>query len=322
MAEIKLQVLVVLAAIIIGAVLLWPFLTPLAFAAVLAFLLHPVHNWLSKRITGLASATLLTILAIASFLALIFLGFQVLLAEFGKIFVTVSQVDFSRVFPNQPELATSLGNATRFVISKLIEKLSGAVSKIPGVLLSLFVFFVTFFFFLKDGVSIVHWLRKNIPLPENKKKLFFDALNRYAHAFISVWLVIGALQAVVAFAGFWVFGLPYPLLAALAAAVLSILPVIGPYTLYVPVGIGVLLRGDPAIGFGILTYGLVLGSLLDYVLRPYLAGKWIDVHPLVILLGILGGILLLGPAGFIIGPVVLLTIIAVVKGTSVDFFKS
>lgn len=309
----KLSWLLILACLIVIALLLKPFFTAIAFAAVVAFLWHPVHFRLRKYIPENISASFLTAITAAVIITILASGARLLLSEFGRVYALFSKLDVSNTFSVAPEFAGSVKDIMRFFLSKIIENLSAIAVKLPYIALSLLIFFITLFFFIKDGERLVLWIHKNIPIELQKKERIFKSLNNYTHAFINVWLLVGLLQAIVATVGFVIFGLPYALLAGLVAAVLSILPIIGPYALYLPVGAYLILNGDVQIGIGLLAYGLTLGSILDYGLRPYLAGKWAVVHPLIILLGIFGGLATLGPAGFIIGPMLLVVIVTFFK---------
>jgi predicted PurR-regulated permease PerM len=149
----------------------------------------------------------------------------------------------------------------------------------------------------------------------------FENLRRYAKAFIQIWLIIGIIQGIVAVIGFTLFGLPYAILAGFLVMIFSILPVVGPGTVYIPVGIWLILRGEINTGVCLMIYGLAIGGFLDYVIRPYYAGRWSAVHPLIILLGIFGGLFVLGPSGFIVGPILLMLIMAVIQGAGSGFIK-
>ncbi|MFH0868610.1 MAG: AI-2E family transporter [archaeon] len=314
---IKLGWVAVLAGLIVVALMLRPFFTAIAFGAIIAFLWFPVHSRLRKKISENWSAALLTIITAAIVMAFLVLGAGMVLDDFGKIYMFFSKLDISSTFAAPPEIAKTVNDVTRFFLTKIITVLSDFASQLPRMMLSVLIFFITLFFFTKDGERMVHWIRKNIPINPQKKEKIFKDLGNYAHAFVNVWLLIGILQAVVAAAGFYLFGLPFALLAGLAAAVLSILPVIGPYALYIPVGLLLIFRGDIMTGIGLMIYGLAIGSILDYGLRPYLASRWASVHPMIMLLGIFGGIATFGPAGFIIGPMILMIVVAILKDYSI-----
>lgn len=290
-----------------------PFLTPLVFAAVLAYLIYPGHVWLSAKIRKGLSAGIFTIIAIICVSVFVFYGASFLTEEVARIYMLISKFDWSNIFPGDASFALAFKGFVQQISYKLMDGISGLTVKIPYVLISFLLFFIALFFFLLDGAKAWDWFEKTLPLPKPGKKTIIVDIKKYIYAFLKVWLLIGVGQFLVALAGFYIFGLPYPWLAALAAMILSILPVIGPFALYIPVGAVTILNGDVLNGAGLLIYGLVLGSILDYVLRPYFAGKWSKMHPFFLFLGIFGGISLLGPAGFIVGPVLVLVAVALLK---------
>jgi predicted PurR-regulated permease PerM len=297
-------------------VMLWlakPFLTPLVFAAVVAYLIYPAHIWLSERLRKELSAGMLTIIAITCIGTFLFYGASFLTEEVARIYMLFSKLDWSQFFPGDPSVAAAFKGFIQQVSYQLMDGLSRLTVKIPYAFISLLLFFIALFFFLLDGLKAWSWLEKTLPLPKSGKKTIIANIKSYIYAFLKVWLLIGVGQFFVALTGFYIFGLPYPWLAAFAAMILSILPIIGPYALYIPVGAITILHGNIWTGIGLLIYGLTLGSILDYVLRPYFAGKWSKMHPFFLFIGIFGGITLLGPAGFIVGPVLILVATALLK---------
>jgi predicted PurR-regulated permease PerM len=89
------------------------------------------------------------------------------------------------------------------------------------------------------------------------------------------------------------------------AGVLSLLPIVGPYFLYVVVGLLLLSSSQVNIAIGIIVYGLLIGSLLDYSLRPVMMSKKAKLHPMIIFIGIFGGMSIMGIIGIVIGPIIL-----------------
>jgi len=315
-----LDILLIIGALALGFVLLKPFLTALVFAIVVAYILYPAHKIISSKIGDAASSAILTGLVTCLAVACIILGVKIFFQEISQIFITVANFDFSKLVPS-PELASSFKEVVRLAVSKVIESTSSVITEIPRLIISFFIFIVALFFFLRDGKWVWIWLQKKVPLKRDHKMQIFENLRRYAKAFVQVWLIIGVLQGLVAVVGFMIFGLPYSILAGFLVMIFSILPVVGPGTLYIPVGIILILQGHVNTGIGIMAYGLIIGGLLDYIVRPYYTGRWAAVHPLIILLGIFGGLFVLGPAGFIVGPILLLLIMAVIQGAGSGFIK-
>ena len=84
----------------------------------------------------------------------------------------------------------------------------------------------------------------------------------------------------------------------------SLIPAIGPFLIWLPVAIILLLTGNIVKGIIIILVGTFLIGTVDNLLRPFLVGKDIKMHPLIILFTTLGGISFFGISGFVIGPIV------------------
>jgi predicted PurR-regulated permease PerM len=315
-----LDILLIIGALALGFVLLKPFLTAIVFAAVVAYIFYPAHKRITAKIGDTPSAAIITGFVVFLAVAAIALGIKIFLQEISQVFLVVGKFDFSTVVPD-PGVASSLKEMTRLAVSKVIESTSSFITQIPRIILSFFIFIVTLFFFLRDGKWIWAWIQKRVPLKHDHKMQIFENLRRYAKSFIQIWLIIGVIQGLVAVVGFTIFGLPYALLAGFLVMIFSILPVVGPGTIYIPAGILLIIQGQVNTGIGIMIYGLAIGGFLDYVIRPFYAGRWAAVHPLIILLGIFGGLFVLGPSGFIVGPVLLLLIMAILQGAGSGFIK-
>lgn len=304
---------VVMGALVLGVLLLRPFFTALIFAAVFAYLLRPLYLRMAKHISPRASATILTLSLVIGAVAAIAIGLNFMITEFSKAYLFITNlnipigVDDSALFAGNIKQVLSMG------FMRILEETTGFLSRVPYMLVSLFIFFTSFFYFLIDGEKIIKSIKKHMPLKGERAKNMWKEIELYIHSFFYVWLIIAAVQGIVAAIGFYLFGLPYPLLIGLTAAVLSIIPILGPYLIYVPAGFGLILTGNTSTGLGILAYGLIIGSVLDYFIRPYFSGKKAKIHPLIVLLGIFGGLTLIGLGGIIIGPILLLGAVAVLK---------
>ena len=202
-------------------------------------------------------------------------------------------------------MSTTTQEIVRFIATNSIEYLSNLASKIPLFFLSSFIFFISLFYFLKDGQSLYNWIKDTLPIPARNKMQILNSIKQNVDAFVYVTLLIGLIQAVVAGIGFFLFNIPYPLLGGMIAGILSLLPIVGPYFLYVVVGLLLLSSAQVNIAIGIIIYGLLIGSLLDYSLRPVMMSKKAKLHPMIIFIGIFGGMSIMGIIGIVIGPIIL-----------------
>ncbi|MGC9058543.1 MAG: AI-2E family transporter [Candidatus Nanoarchaeia archaeon] len=298
-------------AFIIVMLLLKPFITPLVLAIVVAGILYKLYAKLSTKIGPNASAGLLTALVLFTLFGFIAYGVNVFLNELGQIYQIVAKANLANFSNLLPEISSSINTLVRDIIQRAIFYTTELILSLPKFFLAVFVFAVSLFYFLRDGQKFYEWIKKNIPFPESNKKHLFEGLERYFNAFMKVWLFIGLLQGIVAIIGFLFFDLPLPLLAGLSAAILSILPIVGPFILYLGVGVLLLFLGKVDVAIGFLLYGLTISMILDYIVRPFLAGKWAILNPLLMLIGMLGGIFLFGPAGVIIGPACIIAVLSI-----------
>jgi len=92
---------------------------------------------------------------------------------------------------------------------------------------------------------------------------------------------------------------------------MAIVPLVGCSIIWAPVGILMLLAGHVWEGILILTVGILVISTVDNLLRPILLGQDVEMHPLLIFLSTLGGLILFGFSGFVIGPVITSLLIAI-----------
>lgn len=161
------------------------------------------------------------------------------------------------------------------------------------------------FYFLKDGRVLAAMVLERFPFTARTMvNEIFDDLHMLLAQYMRA-LILLSLAAFVSYELFFVaFDVPYGTLLATLAAVLEFIPVVGPLTAG---GVAVLVAafsGYPHIGW-IVVFLLAYRVFQDYVLQPYLMSQGIELHPLMVLVGILAGEHLAGiPGLFLAIPVV------------------
>lgn len=175
-------------------------------------------------------------------------------------------------------------------IVPLLQSLGGRVLAGLGSLLPVILVPILGFFLLKDSRDIRNLLIGSLSAGGERNTLMqiladiHDLLSRYIRALV--------LLALAAFAAWFLFleaiSAPYPLLLAGIAGVLELIPVIGPLTAVV---VALIVCG--VSGFGgllwIVLFAVAFRLFQDYVLNPYLMSAGIEVHPLLVLFGVLAG---------------------------------
>jgi predicted PurR-regulated permease PerM len=300
----------ILVMLVAALLVIKPYIITILIAAIIAYLLWPLHKKLESKIGTYASATVLTSIAVLIASGTIFYGVNLLVEEAANFYVYLSSIKIAYFGSTIQEVARSLS-------AKLISSISDQIVTLVNLVIASVIFVVSLFYFLKEGEKMQK-LADFLPFEKEHRQKIVKNITQYLDAFVHVQIVIGILQGIAAGLGFWIFGLPYPLLAGVAAAILSILPAIGPYVLYAPIAMMTYYTHGAQVAMGILIYGLVVGSILDYFVRPVFYGKKVKLHPLVTFLGIFGGMKLFGFVGLIIGPIILSIAIALFKELKIN----
>ncbi len=305
-------------------VLLQAFLLTILVAAVLSGLVHPVFTWIESRVGGrkaLASALTLLItftIIIGPLLGIISVVVNQAVTITGNIRPIVQRSineptyldqllhrlpGYEHVAPYRAQILTTAGDVVNSIGSFLVSSLSNTTRGTVTFLVHFFIVLYTMFFLLIDGPGMLRAILDHLPLRADEKELLKERFTSITRATIKGTIVIGLIQGTLSGLAFWVVGIPNAAFWTVVMVVLSILPLIGSALVWVPACIILFASGavSQAIGLAIFC-ALVVGSV-DNILRPRLVGRDTKMHDLVILFSTLGGIIMLGPIGFILGPI-------------------
>ncbi len=301
-----------------------PFIYPIFWAAVFAALFYPLYKKLNLKLkTPNLSATLTLIIA--------FFAIAIPLLIFGTILITQSVDIYNKVSTNQDQITSFLTQAAEtiknnpftarfnFDESFWTEKFSEGVkfitsyifTNITKITQNSIIFFTmvlimlyTLYFFLRDGEKILKALMHLCPLGDKYEKILFQKFTTTALGTLKGVAIVGGLQAGLGALAFFIAGLQGALIWGLVMFVLTLLPAFSCSLVWFPAGMLLLLSGKVWQGIFMLSFGFFVISTIDNLLRPIVVGKESQIHPLLILFSMLGGIVVFGPSGFIIGPII------------------
>src|SRR6266576_3880257 len=163
------------------------------------------------------------------------------------------------------------------------------------------------FFLLKDADSFRRSALAMLPRGRLRWRgdEFFQDINQTLAAYIRAQLTACFLIGAVCSIGFWLIGLPNPLVLGLLAGVLEFVPLVGPLVVAILAAVLALLHSGFGMAFLVLLFLGVLRIVEDYVIYPRLIGEGIHLHPLAVILAILAGAEIAGVAGiFLAIPVI------------------
>lgn len=167
-----------------------------------------------------------------------------------------------------------------------------------------FVYLFTMYYLFKDGPSFMNTVRELIPLKEEHTDLLVSKFTFTTMATIKGTLLIGTIQGVLAGLMFWILGVGAPVLWGVVMTILSIIPILGSGLVWGPAAVVKIVTGHVPSGIIMLVFGMLVIGTIDNLLRPRLVAREAMMHPLLVFLGIIGGISLFGISGFLIGPVI------------------
>ena len=117
-------------------------------------------------------------------------------------------------------------------------------------------------------------------------------------------MAAASVQALVVFVGFLVLGVPMAGLALGLAFVSAWIPIVGVTPVWLSAGLYLVIQQRYGAAIGMLIFGVAAG-LVDNVVRPWVLKGRNDLHPLLSLISIFGGVYYFGIMGVLVGPVAL-----------------
>ena len=157
-------------------------------------------------------------------------------------------------------------------------------------------------------------------LKDKYRKHVFKKLNDMAYAVIYGSIIIAVIQGTLGGIGFLIFGLSSPLLCGIVMIFASLIPYVGSSIIWFPAALIIIFDGYLNMettliikGILLMLYGIFVVGTVDNILKPKIIGDRSGLHPVLVLLGVVGGLTLLGFVGIIIGPIILAMLATFIK---------
>jgi predicted PurR-regulated permease PerM len=295
-----------------------PFLPALAWALALTVLATPFQGWLESRLRRPNVAAMLCVLAIglavvgvASFAGQRLVQEAVSGAELVKAKVESAEWRRSleahpRLLPlvawmDRQNLPATVGKVATWMTTTGAAFVRGSLVELVGLGLT----FYLLFFLLRDRRQALDLLRWLSPLPGGDMDRLYRRISDTIYATVYGTLAVSVAQGVLGGLMFWWLGLPAPLLWGGMMALLAVVPVLGAFVVWVPVALYLALEGSWGKALILTLWGGGVVGTIDNLLRPVLVGRRLKLHTLLAFMSVVGGVILFGPAGIILGPVVL-----------------
>jgi predicted PurR-regulated permease PerM len=316
-----------------------PFFGPILWALLLAFLLFPLNQRLRRALRGRRGlAALLLTLAVALGIVIpvvvgtvafakqaVELGQGVShLAESHRIGAVEdilrlpligdtiawlekhAALDAAQI---QDWLVQAAQTALQFLLVHGRDLLLGALGLFGNLVLTLFVLF----FFFRDGDDTARRIQALIPLDPRRKEQLGRHIQDVTRAVVFGTVVTSLVQGSLIGVGFWITGLPSPVVFGVVATIASFIPFVGTSLIWLPAAIYLFAKGVLWKAIFMAAWGALVVGTIDNFLRPFLVSGKAEIGTLTVFFGVLGGLATFGMIGLFLGPVILALALALIE---------
>jgi len=315
-----------------------PYLVDFFLALVLFLTTRPLYNALTRLLLGrraLASGVTCLLLALVILVPLSFMlsiiANQALEfsraarqgLESGHLWQWVStKIDAIQAYlvhlnlPLPPEqiklgaiVQAAVTHASEFIYTNSVSLLKGFTYFLMDLVLVLFITFVMFL----QGDDFIQEIKRLSPLDAVHNEEIVREMEVTIKATLWGTIIVAVVQGALGGVGFFIFGLPQPAFWGVVMIPAAVIPVVGSATIWGPAAIYLLVTGHVGAGVGLIIWGGVLVSVIDNILKPILMKGSGAMPSILILFSILGGIGYFGMVGFILGPLILSFLLALLR---------
>ncbi len=189
-----------------------------------------------------------------------------------------------------------------WVLPILQNSISGFLTDLPIRFAQFLVAIFFTYYFLIDGRDTVYKVVSGLP-EKDLVQHFMKDLNTIYNNLFNVYFITSMLSGIFAAIGFSLMGTPYPVLLGAIVGVFTLIPMVGPVVVFLPMSIYYLLIHDYFRGVLILVFGIVVLTIIpENVLRPKLAMQGASIHPIITILAYTAPIFVVGIMGVVVGP--------------------
>ncbi|MDO8563521.1 MAG: AI-2E family transporter [Nanoarchaeota archaeon] len=289
-------------------------LLPIVGGLLLAYIFSPLYR---KMLLGIKNRTLtafvVSILVIIIIVLPLWFVIPIMLQQVFDIFALSQTLSFQEVattlFPTAnsqfaAQFSITLTNFINQLSSGILKSLTSFFLDLPTITIKLFIVFFVFFYALRDGNVLKEFVANISPFNKTKEKILVSQFKNITDSVVYGQIIVGLVQGGLAGLGFLIFGIDNALVLTTLAIFFSILPIVGPFIIWIPVAIFLISSGQVGTGIAYLLYNLLIVSTFDNFLRTYFVARRTDISPAIIFVSMIGGFTVFGIIGLILGPLI------------------
>ncbi len=325
--------------LVLGLYITYSFLDVLLVAVVISYLVRPAKEKLNLKNETVSTllAEIIVLVPLSLFLAFTFISVvNALVAQHAlkDIFTGLQTVEDNVMEYIKKALQflgiseTQLAEESLQLMTEKIEIFTNNITKtvidwafrLPYGAARLFLAAFLSFYLVRDGKGVKEALIKMAPESSRPKfARLLTACDAVVYGIVVGYLFKAIITGFISVIVFSILGIGNPVVMGVVVAVFDFIPLIGPWTVFLGLFLWYALQGQVTYGIEVAAICYVTISLIpDLYISPKISGTVSHVHPMVMLIGILGGIISLGPVGAVAGPLILGVIVIIVKSYFLD----
>ena len=310
------------------------FFGTLLIAVIVSTGVYPLHRLLIKKIhipktlSALISLILVAVVIITPFILFFFLVAHQAAGAYETISIKINALISSnqnflpsilkkgfldslagKISAYAPISASDIVSTAKDFVGKIGTVILGQTTNILKNLsffvLHLIVFLLAMFYFLRDGEKLIAYINSLLPLSEKYRKELFLKLSRLSYGIIYGIFGAAIAQGFLVGLAFYIIGIGNAAFWGSVAALFSPLPYIGTSVVTIPVIIALIVEHSWVAAIFLLLWSALVVGLADNIVKPFLIGSSTALHPLAVLLVLLGGAVVFGLPGLLFGPFIL-----------------
>ncbi len=315
--------------------LIQPIITILLSSILIAYITFPIYKQIVKKIPNKFLSIILSLLIIFMILIIpfIFLTFEV--TEQGYIFYNSLSDKITKgalfgygctsadsklcellnqfeSFSKERLAAFGFDKQLQKLLPIIEEKITNFILGIPILIAEVFITFTIAYFIIKDREAIIKKTIDLLPMRKKTIKRMIKEFDDITHTVVYAQLFVALIQGIVGTIGFYIFGVPFPVILGIMVAFCTLIPTAGTAIIWIPATLYLILMGyyhhDYGIlwkGIGLFLYSFFIINLIDNFLLAKIVQKKAKVNQIIVIIGVICGAAMFGIIGIFIGPILL-----------------
>ncbi len=307
--------------------LLWPFLSVIVLAIVVTGVFNPVYRILHRKLNATLSSLITCIIIFFVLFVPVSAFVGILANEAYDLYLTARDavlnnpikelLENSKIVDKINDILTNFGikisgdelnkgvaELGRTVGLFLYQQARSMTANIVNFVVNFFFMLLIVFYLLIDSQRLVSFIVGLSPLPDDQDEKLIQKFKDMAVAILLGNGLGGLIQGTLGGIVFALFGFKSPFLWGVIMALLAFLPIVGVGAVFLPAALYLILQGRLAAGIFFIIFYILLSGSIEYLFKPKLVGKRVQMHTLLVFLSLIGGLKLFGILGIIYGPLV------------------